>query len=384
MIRIGIVGLGQAAQGMLPVLAADNRFAICAGADPNAERRHAVCTAYSLREFGDAADLFNDDAIDAVYIASPTFLHCEHVLQAAHGRKHVLLEKPLASTTAEGAAMLAACEAAGVAFIVGHTHAFDAPVRKLRELVATESYGRLVAINSWYFTDWFYRPRRSDELDAARGGGAVFNQGSHHFDILRSIANSEVTTISGAVSQLDPGRAGDGGYTAFLRLANGSCATVVYSSYDRFNTQELTFSLSELGTRVVLAPGSRARTIRDLPSPTEEQRMRAHTGTVVRESRTLAGQPFFGLTIVSCERADLRQYPDGIYVYDERGRTEIPIALEETRIPVADAFALAILAQPPSVAGGRSALRTLEVIDALLLSSKSNREVLLNYVASEG
>src|SRR5262245_14895408 len=83
-------------------------------ADAFAER-HAARAAYSK-----LADLLNDSRVDGVFVCSPNVLHAEHVIQAARAGKHVLCEKPMATTIADAARMVQACRAArvklGVAF----------------------------------------------------------------------------------------------------------------------------------------------------------------------------------------------------------------------------------------------------------------------------
>ena len=81
-----------------------------------------------------------------------------------------------------------AARRAGVHLVVGHSHSFDAPVRRLRELIASGEFGAVRMINAINYTDYLYRPRRPEELDTAQGGGAVFNQAAHQVDMVRLIA----------------------------------------------------------------------------------------------------------------------------------------------------------------------------------------------------
>jgi hypothetical protein len=63
----------------------------------------------------------------------------------------------------------------GVQLVVGHSHSFDLPVLRTRELLESGAFGRVRMITAVNFTDFLYRPRRPEELDTAQGGGAVFN-----------------------------------------------------------------------------------------------------------------------------------------------------------------------------------------------------------------
>jgi phthalate 4,5-cis-dihydrodiol dehydrogenase len=110
------------------------------------------------------------------------------------------------------------------------------------------------------------------------------------------------------------------------------------------------------------------------PSPEQElaaKRQRARTAIPASAPH----QPHFGLTLVSCERGDIRQSPDGLLAYSETGREEI--ALANGRSPrdlVLDEFAQAI-AGKPTTHTGRWGLANLEVCTAAIESSRTGREI---------
>src|SRR5581483_11450025 len=81
-------------------------------------------------------------------------------------------------------------------------------------------------------------------------------------------------------------------------------------------------------------------------------------------------QPFFGLTIVTCERGVLRQSPDGVYVYSEDGREEIPCPPRSGHNPELMELVAALAENRPAFPDGRWGKATLEVCLAILASSK--------------
>jgi phthalate 4,5-cis-dihydrodiol dehydrogenase len=86
-------------------------------------------------------------------------------------------------------------------------------------------------------------------------------------------------------------------------------------------------------------------------------------------------QPHFGLTLVSCERGDIRQSPDGLLVYSARGREEITLPLDKSpRDLVLEEFAQAIGGKPVTHTG-RWGLANLEVCTAAIKSSRTGREI---------
>src|SRR5262245_61852761 len=193
-LRLGAIGLGRAFSLMLPTFAGHPLVELVAGADPRAEARQAFAADFNARTYASAEELCADPAVEAVYISTPHPLHAPQAgLAAAHG-KHILVEKPMALTLADCEAMIEAAEKAKVQLVVGHSHSFDAPVARTRDLVASGAYGSLRMIQALNYTDWLYRPRRADELTEA-GGGVLLNQAPHQVDSVRLIGGGRVRTV---------------------------------------------------------------------------------------------------------------------------------------------------------------------------------------------
>jgi phthalate 4,5-cis-dihydrodiol dehydrogenase len=184
-LRVGVAGLGRAFTLMLPTLTVDPRVELVAAADPRPEAGVRFAEEFGGRVYRSVEALCADAEVDVVYVATPHQFHAEHVETAAAGGKHVLVEKPMAITLDECRRMIAASERADVRLVVGHSHSFDAPILRAREIIASGALGAVRMINAQYYTDFLYRPRRPEELDTARGGGAVFNQAAHQVDIVR-------------------------------------------------------------------------------------------------------------------------------------------------------------------------------------------------------
>ena len=90
-------------------------------------------------------------------------------------------------------------------------------------------------------------------------------------------------------------------------------------------------------------------------------------------------QPHFGLTLVSCERGDIRQSPDGLLVYSDAGREAIALPADKTpRDLVIAEFADAI-AGKPTTHTGRWGLANLEVCTAAIESSRTGKEIELKH-----
>jgi phthalate 4,5-cis-dihydrodiol dehydrogenase len=379
-IGLGIAGLGMAGAVMVHAAAAHPGFVLRAAADPHPAPREAFARDHNARAYADIADLVADPAVEAVYVATPHQFHAPHAILAAEYGKHVILEKPMALTLADCDAIIAAVERHKVHLIVGHTHAFDPAVRLMRDIIARGDLGRLGLIHSFNYTNFLYRPRRPEELDTAKGGGILFNQVPHQIDTARLIAGGLVRSVRAQASVLDPARPTEGGCAALLQFEGGAAASLVYSGYDHFDSDEWHFGIGERGAPKPIAHGAARRALADAASETE-----ARTKTFAYGS---AGgvlpphQPHFGLTIVTCSDGDLRASADGVTVYGRDGLREIPLPRGDGmpgRREVLDDMRAAIRSGRKPVHDGRWGKATVEVALAILRSSREGREVELEH-----
>ncbi len=106
----------------------------------------------------------------------------------------------------EAQAMIEAAARAGVVLQVGHSHSYDLPIARMREIVASGALGRARMIHTWNFTDWMARPRRPAELDVGQGGGVTYRQGAHQIDILRLIGGGLVKSVRATTFDWDESR----------------------------------------------------------------------------------------------------------------------------------------------------------------------------------
>jgi phthalate 4,5-cis-dihydrodiol dehydrogenase len=381
-LRIGVVGLGRAASGMLPSLRAHPRVRIAAAADPNPEARSRFEAEFGGATFLDAEQLCANGDVDAVYIATPHQCHASDLLAAAAHGKHAIVEKPMALTVAECEAMTTAAERAGIALVVGHTHAFDPVVGRMRELIASGTVGALRAITNVVYTDFLYRPRRPEELDTSRGGGILYNQVPHQLEIARELDGGALRTVKAVTGIWDPARPTEGAMSAFLEFADGAVASLVYSGYDRFDSDELQFWIAESGAQKrEHVHGAARRALGRAASAEDEARMKAASGFAGSGLRAAAGpahQPHFGMLLVSCERADLRPAPDAILVYDEEGKHELSLPRARAfpnKDAVIDEFYDAVTGKRPARHDGRWGTATVEAMTALIRSARERREI---------
>jgi phthalate 4,5-cis-dihydrodiol dehydrogenase len=374
-LRIGVAGLGRAFSLMAPTLAADSRVRLVAAADPRAEARAQFQADFSAKAYDSVEALCADPAVDIVYIATPHQFHAEHARLAFAAGKHALVEKPMALTLDECRAMIDAASAARRHMVVGHSHSFDLPIVETRKIIRSGTYGRLKMISALNFTDFLYRPRRPEELDTSKGGGAVYNQAAHHVDIVRLLGGGRLKSVRAGTGAWDAARPTEGAYSAFLTFEDGAFATITYSGYAHFDSDELVGWIGEGGQRKdpeVYGAARRALKGDEL----ELKNARNYGGPRHTKPEGERRHQHFGLLIASCERADLRPTPEGVWVYSdtERKLAKLP-APEVQRAEVIDELHAAVIEGKPPLHDGAWAMATTEACLAILQSAREGKEV---------
>lgn len=384
-LRLGVAGLGRGFMLMLPTLAADPRVELIAAADSRPEARARFVDQFRGWAYESVEALCSNDAIDAIYVATPHQFHARHAITAAAAGKHILVEKPMAVSLAECQAMVDAANAAGVHIVVGHSHSFDAPIIETHKLIRSGKYGRLRLITALNFTDFLYRPRRSEELDTAQGGGVIFSQAAHQIDILRLLGGGVVESVRATVGNWDPDRPTEGAYAAFLTFAGGATATVTYSGYGHFDSDELCDWIGETGLpKDPTRYGITRQQLRQAVGSEAEAALKTARAYGASEEPVAGDAPserwheHFGLMLASCEGADLRPTPRGVMIYADAERSLHP--LPPPRIAraevVSELYDAVIFGRSP-LHSGEWGMGTLEVCLAILRSAAEQREIRL-------
>jgi phthalate 4,5-cis-dihydrodiol dehydrogenase len=388
-LKVAIAGLGVASTQILPAMERMPEIQLVAAADPRREARAAFQARYQGRVYETVEQLCADPEVEAVWICTPNQYHCEHVITAAEHGKHIVVEKPMALTIEECERMVAAAERHRVKLLCGHTQSFNPAIRAMRRIIQSGELGRLCAINTWMYTDWMLRPRMPQELDLRLGGGVVYRQGPHQIDTVRLLGGGLLRSVRAMVGQWMPERPAPGYYAAYLEFADGTPATVVYNGYGYFDTSELTWGIGERyytpEERVAIRQALRSGT-RDEEQAKEAMRFGgrregefAH-GAPWERRRLPGGGSFFGVTVVSCERGDIRQSPHGLYVYSDAGQREIPVEGQyASRSSELQELYDAVTQDRPVFHDGRWGMATLEVCLAIMQSARERREILLTH-----
>ena len=372
-LRLGIAGLGAASRQILSVIHKAEGVELAAGADIRPEALDEFTRKYGGAVFDDVDALCRSDAVDAVWIATPNVFHAEHTVTAAEHGKHVITEKPMAVTLDEADRMVTAAARNGVKLLQGHSKVYDPPVRRMREIISSGRLGRIIHIQTMNYNNWLQRPRIASEVDTQQGGGLVYRQGPHQTDIVRCLGGGLVKSVRGVTGRWDPNFDTEGNFAAMLEFEDGTVASMSFNGYGYFDVTELTWDIGEGGYLVERKAGEQR-----LAGPIAAQE-KYQLAAKQAASEDRMHQPFFGLTIVSCERGAMRQSPDGLYVYTQDGREEVACGPRYGRAAELIELRAGLVEERPVFPDGTWGKASLEVCLAMLQSSKERREIRLEH-----
>lgn len=191
-------------------------------ADHDTDRAIETATTFETTAFARYADLLRTD-IDAVIIGSENVRHRELCEMAADAGKHVLCEKPLATSVEDGLAMIAACRKRQVQLMTAFPCRFSPAMGRLRTTVIDGAAGSILAIRGTNRGrcpfGWFVQTELS-------GGGAVIDHTVHVTDLMRWLTGSEVVEVYAEISNRMFGQDFDDTGFLNLRFANGVFASL--------------------------------------------------------------------------------------------------------------------------------------------------------------
>ena len=369
---------------MFPAITTHSGIELAGAADIDPVLRHNFARDHKLEVHESASALLRRDDIDAVYIATPHQFHKDHTILALEHGKHVVVEKPMSLSLEDCDLMIEAADRSGRVMIVGHSHSFDAPIRVMREIIESGELGRVAMVTMLNYTDFLYRPRREEELDTERGGGILFNQIPHQVDTARLLIGEPLRAVRASTGILDPARRTEGCCMAFLDFQGGATASLVYSGYDHFDSDEFHGWIGERGQPKRANHGGARRALRQLGGSAKEEearRTRYGYGLSRHDASSHSAeqhQPHFGTMIVTCQRGDMKPSTDGVLVFSEDGVREIQITTGAGlagRDRLLDELCDAVANGAMPIHNGKFARGTVEAVLAILDSSRQRREI---------
>lgn len=196
-VRVAVVGAGWAGELHLKAFAAQPAVELVAVSSRTEPRARQVADTFGVPAVHTDLDrMLAEVRPDVVSVATPPSSHAHITLAAIAAGCHVLCDKPIATSAADGARMLEAAEAAGVKHASGFVWRNDPAILELRRLVAERAVGDVVEVHARCALGapvlpmtWMY--------DAEAGGGALMQHGGHVIDRIRWVTGNEFAGVSG-------------------------------------------------------------------------------------------------------------------------------------------------------------------------------------------
>jgi predicted dehydrogenase len=325
-IGVAVVGAGYWGPNLIRNFAGCDTAELRWVCDRDPDRAHDVLRGRPSVRVTDAIDdVLDDPATEAVAIATPAATHAPIARACLEAGRHVLVEKPLACSTAEGESLVALAEANHLVLMCDHTYCYSPSVRYLHDLIASGEAGELQYLDSVRVNLGIVQP----DVDV------FWDLGPHDLSILDFVLPDDCRPVSIAAQSADPlgvGRACIGYVT--LQLANGAIAHLHVNW------------LSPTKVRTLVAGGSRLMAVWDDLAPT--QRI-----SVYDRGASLGGAPGSASrheALVSYRLGDMRAPALGD---------------REALGAMVDEFVDAIITDRPPLTDGRSGVRNIRLLEAI-------------------
>ncbi len=210
MIRVGIAGCGKIAQVRhLPEYKAHPDAQVAGLFDLNRERAESLARQYGVKVYDSYEEMLSDSSVDAVSVCAANAAHAEMTVDALKAGKHVLCEKPMATTLADCERMVRASRDSGKTLMIGQNQRLTAAHVKARELIEAGAIGRVITFTmafrhcgpeTWSVdpgaNTWFFDKSRAVL-------GVMADLGVHKTDLLQFLTGQTITEVTARLSTLD-------------------------------------------------------------------------------------------------------------------------------------------------------------------------------------
>jgi len=186
-----VIGIGDiTGKRVIPALQAESRSRLYGIVTRTAEKS----LAYGTRVWTSLEEALQDPAVEAVYVATPVFLHAPQSIDAMRRGRHVLCEKPMAMNYSEAIRMVQAARDNRVRFGVAYYRRLYPKLQRARELLEAGAIGRPllaeIRCHDWFTADGGHREWLLDPSQS--GGGPLYDVGSHRIDVLNFLFGKPV------------------------------------------------------------------------------------------------------------------------------------------------------------------------------------------------
>jgi predicted dehydrogenase len=353
--------LGVAIVGTGMIGAVHRRAALLAGAvvrgvsASSPERGAEVAEAWDVpRAYRDISDALADPEVQVVHVCTPNHLHRAMAQAALEAGKHVICEKPLATTLQDAEALSALAASTGLVATVPFVYRYHPVVREARARIAHGDLGPLRLIHGSYLQDWLLDPASNNwRVDPALGGASrVFADiGSHWCDLVEWVSGERFVDVSAAFETVIAQRAAATGLSfstpaaggamqpvssedvaaALFKTGNGTLASLTVSQVSAGRRNRLWFEIDGAQASVAFDQEDSERLWIGLPDQREEIFVRG-PGAGSAEQRRLSVLPpghaqgygnCFDAFVADTYRAIVAERPEGLPTFEDGLRSAL-------------------------------------------------------------
>lgn len=231
-LRVGLLGLGAIAQVVhLPVLHSLEGVTLAGVCDVDRSKATAIATRFGIpRVYQSDDEVFKDPDLDAVAICTPSYLHHTQAIAALQSKKHVLVEKPLAISPDDAAAVLKAAEASDRTLMVAMNNRYRPDIQALKPFVKGGELGNIFLLRGAWLNRKvrLVRPTWRHRKQTA-GGGAMMDLGVQTLDLAMWFI--DFPTARSVFAHMHPGEGMEVEDSAavIVRLENGTAVSLSLS-----------------------------------------------------------------------------------------------------------------------------------------------------------
>ena len=257
-LRWGIIGCGAVANSKGgPSLYNVKRSKLVAVMSRREEKARAFARRHGAKKFyTKVEDLLKDEEIDAVYIATPPYVHCQYTIRAAEAGKHVLCEKPMAMTVKECRMMIDACRRADVKLMVAYYRRGWPNVQAVKKVIDQGEIGDIILAK--VHAARYYGPEKiswriNPEIS---GGGVLMDLGSHYIDLLTYLLG-DVSGVKALTESVYWNYEVEDSAMLLMKFERGSHGVASFNW--NIGVRELEFGIYGTKGKVSFSPGSPSR-----------------------------------------------------------------------------------------------------------------------------
>ncbi len=340
--RFGVIGVGGMGSGhcnMIPNIPETELTAVC---DTNAETLQNITAKHGVPGFVTHTELLGSGLVDAVIIATPHYYHPPIALDAFARGIHVMSEKPLAVTVSGADAMIAAAKASGKKFGVMYQMRTEPQNLAAKKIIESGALGEIYRVNlvmGWYRSQAYYDSGGWRATWAGEGGGVLINQAPHFLDMFCWLGGLPSKITAQTRTRLHDIEVEDEAF-AFMEYPNGAHGYLYASTTEVPNTQRFEIC--------------------------------GDKGKITIDGSKLT------LTTIDGGIREFTENNTEMWASPKASDSPVEISAEgeqKQHAWITQNFARAILFDEPLLAPGADGLNAVELIDGMILSSKTGQAV---------